>query len=407
MKRSFIGLLLAIPMLSAGQSNYQKGYVVNNSMDTLKGYIDYKPKVNAVAAINYRQEMNSQPQAFTPQTAKAYGVNGTHFFESFSVRISNNPTKTEHLKVGLDTTSKRATVFLRVLQRGVNVTMYSYTDEVKERFYLKGNDDQEPYELVRTRYIEANNSTKVLEANRYRGQLLFEMRNHGSGIEFYESEFDDLAYTETEMIKVAAIINGMKASVPRKSSRFYVGAGIGGSKVKYTGQNSLAFAGAVSEFSYSPSVNVGIDFAAKSLSERVIYRAEVSLFTGKDTKVTNGLYIHSFDHTTLHFSPKVLYNFFNTEVVKVYVGVGVAGSYSNYRTKLSGKLAPGASNPDDYEKINVDLKPIAISYNWNFGVVIRKLELTAMYVVPYRTTDYAVFNVLIGIVHAGIKYRFD
>jgi len=407
MKRSLIGLLLAIPMLSLAQSNYQKGFVVSSSLDTLKGYIDYKPKVNAVSSINFKQDLNSASQSFTPTNAKGYGINGIYSFESFNVRISQGGTKTERLKVGIDTTSKRATVFLKVLQQGPNVTIYSYTDENKERFYIKGNSSEEPYELIKTRYLEANNSSKVIGADRYKGQLLFEMRSYNSGIDFHESEFDDLDYTEAEMVKIGAVINKMKASVGRKSFRFFAGAGVGGSSVKYNGQNGLANAGAVSKISYAPSVNVGIDFAAKSLSERVIYRAELSLFMGNDTKVTNGQYIHSFDHTTLYLSPKVLYNFYNTEKIKVYVGVGVAANYSSYSNNLSGKVVPVAMNADDFEKVNVELKSTAFSYNFNFGISVKRLEFAAMYVPPYKVSDYAGFNVLMGLLHAGIKYRFD
>jgi len=407
MKRSFIGLLLAIPMLSIGQSNYQKGYVVNNAMDTLRGYIDYKAKVNAVSSVNYKQDLNSQTQAFTPQTAKAYGVDGMHSFESFNVRISNGSTKTEGLKIGLDTTSKRATVFLKVLQKGVNVTMYSYTDDIKERFYIKRTGTNEPYELIRSRYLESYNSTKVIGSDRYQGQLLFEMRNYNAGTEFFEGDFDDLAYTEAEMIKVGAMINRTRVRVARKNFRFFIGAGVGGSSVKYTGQNFLAYAGAESKTSYMPSLNVGIDMAAKSLSERFNYRAELSLFMGKDTKVTNGQYIHSFDHTTIHISPKVLYNIYNTERLKVYGGLGVAGTISSYSNTVSGKTVSVALSPDQFDVIPVDLKSVSVSYNLNVGFAVKKIEFTAMYTPRYKVSDYAGFNILMGLMHAGIKYRFD
>ncbi|MBC7565554.1 MAG: hypothetical protein H7223_01145 [Pedobacter sp.] len=407
MKRSITGLLLALPMLSMGQPNYQKGYIVNNSMDTLKGYIDYKPKVNTVPSISFRQELNSPAQAFTPNSAKGYGFNGAASFESFNVRISNGSTKTEGLKVGIDTSSRRAFVFLKVLQRGPNVTIYSYTDEIKERFYIKGNASTAPYELIRMRYIEANNSSKVVGADRYKGQLLFEMRSYNAGTEFFEADFDDLAYSETEMIKVAAMINRMQVRVAKKGFRFFVGAGVGGTGVKYTGQNPLANAEAIAITSYMPSFNVGIDMAAKTLAERLIYRAELSLFMGKDTKVTYGQYIHSFDHTTLYLSPKLLYNVYNTTMLKVYAGIGAGASYSSYSNIKSGKTVSVAMSPDDFDKISIDLKPSAFSYNLNFGFAIRKIEVTAMYTPHFKISDYAGFNVLMGIMHAGIKYRFD
>lgn len=407
MKRSIIGLLLAIPMLSLGQSNYLKGYVVNNTPDTLKGYIDYKSKVRNVSSVNFKQELNAPPQTFTPQNVKGYGVDGLHSFESFNVRISMAATKTEGLKIGIDTSSRRATVFLRVLQRGPNVIIYSFTDEVKERFYIKGNTSTEPYELLRTRFLEANNSLKVIGSDRYKGQLLFEMRNYNSGTDFYETDFDDLAYSEEEMIQVGAIINGMKVRVGKKSFRLVVGAGVGSSSIKYTGQNPLANAGAVSKSSYGPSVSVGIDFAAKSLAERIFYRAELSLITGKDTKVTNGQYIHSIDHTTFYLSPKILYNVYNTARFKFYAGLGAGINYSSYSNSLSGKAVSVAMSPDDFDEQKIDLKSTAVSYNLNVGVALKKIELNVVYAPPYKVSDYAGFNILMGLMQAGIKYRFD
>ncbi|MEJ7560165.1 MAG: hypothetical protein WKF66_17785 [Pedobacter sp.] len=407
MKRSITGLLLALPMLCMGQSNYQKGYIVNLAMDTLKGYIDYKPKVNTVPSISFRTEPNSQAQAFTPNSVKGYGINGAASFESFLVRISNGTTKTEGLKVGIDTSSRRAFVFLKVLQRGPNITMYSFTDEIKERFYIKGNASTTPYELIRTRFLEANNSSKVVGADRYKGQLLFEMRSYNAGTEFFEGDFDDLAYSETEMTKVAAIINRMQVRVAKKGFRFFVGAGVGGTGIKYTGQNPLANAEAVATTSYSPSFNVGIDMAAKTLAERLIYRAELSLFMGKDTKVTYGQYIHSFDHTTLYLSPKLLYNVYNTTMLKVYGGLGAGVSYSSYNNVRSGKTVPVAMSPDEFDETLVELKSTGFSYNLNVGIAIKKIELTVMYTPHYKVSDYAGFNVLMGIMHAGIKYRFD
>jgi hypothetical protein len=407
MKRSIIGLLLALPMLSMGQANYQKGYIVTTSSDTLRGFVDYRPKVNAVSSISFRKDLNSQPEVFTPLTVKGYGVDRTQSFEAHNVRISLGSTKTEGLKVGIDTSSKKATVFLKVLQRGSNVTIYSYTDEIKERFYIKGNGNTEPYELIKTRYLEANNSNKIKGADRYKGQLLFEMRSYNAGTEFFESDFDDLAYTEAEMIKVGAVINKMQARVGQKSLRLFVGAGVGGTTVKYTGQSPLANSAAVSKASYMPSLNIGIDFAAKTLSERINFRAELSLFMGKDVNVTNGQYIHSFDHTTLYLSPKVLYNVYNTGTLKLYVGLGVGANYSSYSNNRSGKAVSVAMSPDDFDELKVDLKPTAFSYNLNAGVAFKKIELTAMYTPPYKISDYAGFNVLMGIMHVGIKYRFD
>ena len=407
MKRSLLGLLLAIPMLSFGQANYQKGYVITKTSDTLKGFIDYKPKANALPSVNFRQDLNAETQNFTPATIKGYGINGLQNFESHYVLISLATTKTETLKTGIDTSSRRAIVFLRVLQKGRNVTMYSYTDDIKERFYIKGTGYTEPYELMRIRYLDANNTTKVIGTDRYKGQLLFEMRSYNSDIQFSDGDFDNLAYTEAEMIRIASILNRTLASVAAKNFRLFVGAGVGVFGVKYVGKHSLANSNSVSKGSSLPSFNVGIDLAAGTLSERIIYRGELSLFMGKDNKVTNGPYEHSFDQLTVYFSPKILYHVYNTEVFKAYLGVGAGASYSSYSNNRSGRFVVVDEQTTEFENTEADFKPTAFSYNFNAGIVFKKIELTAMYVPFYKTTSYVAFKIQSEIIHVGLKYRFD
>ena len=407
MKRSIIGYLLAIPVLSMGQSNYQKGYVINKTSDTLKGYIDYKPKSNALPSVNFRNDLNAETQTFTPTAIKGYGIDGLQRFESQHVLISLATTRTEALKTGIDTSSRRATVFLKVLQRGPNVTMYSYTDDIKERFYIKGSSYAEPYELMRIRYLDANNSSKVIGTDRYKGQLLFEMRSYNSDTQFSDNDFDDLAYTESEMIRIASILNRTRASVIAKNVRIFVGAGVGVSSVKYVGNSPLANVNAVQEGSSLASFNVGVDLAGKTLSERVIYRGEVSLFMGKDNKVTNGPYIHSFDHVTFYISPKVLYHVYNTQSLKAYLGIGAGGSFTSYSNIRSGKTVDIDPENQEFQEIEADMKPSSFSYNLNAGIVFKKIELTAMYVPLYKVSNYAAFNIQMGIMHVGLKFRFD
>ena len=126
MKRFLIGLLLALPALCTAQSNFQRGYIVNNAKDTLEGYIDYKPQVNAVSTFKFKSGENAALQTMTTANCKAYGIEGYGKFERFTLNVSQGSA------------SSQATVFLKVVLKGSNVSFYSYRDDLAERFFIKG-----------------------------------------------------------------------------------------------------------------------------------------------------------------------------------------------------------------------------------------------------------------------------
>ncbi len=407
MKRFLMGLLLAIPMLCSAQSNFQRGYIVNNAKDTLEGYIDYKPGVNSVSYFRFKPGENGSIQAMTLENCKAYGINDFEKFERFNVDISQGPTKTEQLKVGLDSSVKTATVFLKVLQKGSQVSLYSYTDDIKERFYLKDSKSSEPYELIRTKYLEAVNSNRIISRDRYKGQLLFEMRNLNTGTNYFEGDMGTLNYNEADILKIVAIMNREVVRVAKKNVRLFVGVGVANTSPTYTGHYVLANNAAIKTSSLMPTISVGADLFNGSSSAFFVYRAELSVLMGKDLKIANGENVHSFDHITLCLNPKVMANLYNTKKIKVFLGIGGVLNYSKFNNNKAGRSVPISGSPDQFVETDIGLTSTTIAYNVNAGVLFnKKIEAGVTYTPEYSISNYNAFAVKLEIVQIGIKYHF-
>ncbi|MES2830268.1 MAG: hypothetical protein V4687_19060 [Bacteroidota bacterium] len=378
MKRFLIGLLLAFPALCTAQSNFQRGYIVNNAKDTLEGYIDYKPQVSTPTTFKFKPGENAALQTMTLENCRAFCITGYEKFERFSISQS---------------TSVQTPVFLKVVLTGANVSLYAYKDSLKERFFLKGSGVGEPYELI-------------LDNGRYKGQLLFEMRNRNIGTDYYEGDMESLKYDLQELSKMVSIMNREVVRVAKKNSRIFIGAGITNTVPGYTGQHPLSNGAATETSSIMPSVSLGVDIFNGSTSGLFVYRAEVSAYMGKDLKIMNGNTVHSFDHLTLSLSPKIMVNLYNTEKLKGYIGAGGSLNYSSFSNNKAGIIVPVTGSPDQFIPSEIALVATTFSYNVNAGVLIKKkFEVGLTYTPPYSISNYNAFALKIGIMQAGIKYH--
>jgi len=143
-----LSLIILFPICSKAQSNYEPGYVVTLSGDTLHGYIDYKEWDSNPQKISFKKDIGSnEKQEYSPKNAGAFEVTGFETYKQFAIWVSQDKLDVSELSKGIDSTKKRNTVFLRVLNSGKNVTLYAYNDDLKERFYIQEGNN-EPYELI-------------------------------------------------------------------------------------------------------------------------------------------------------------------------------------------------------------------------------------------------------------------
>ncbi|MGY0040315.1 hypothetical protein [Pedobacter sp. NJ-S-72] len=140
-------------------------------MDTLRGYIDYKEWSLNPSSMAFKTDPDAGIQDFNVKNSLAWSIDGLESFQKYEVDISMSQIGLDRLSVGPDNSKKKAVVFLKVLQTGKNATLFSYTDAIKQRFYLLEKGEQTPYELVSQVYLKSKEESMMVTDNRYVRQL--------------------------------------------------------------------------------------------------------------------------------------------------------------------------------------------------------------------------------------------
>jgi len=413
MKRSLLLLLSGIPVFCFAQSNFQKGYVVTNNQDTLRGYIDYVEQTKNPTSITFKTALESQTQTFGTADCSAFSINEMEAYQRFDVEVSLSKIDLANLSVGPDKTTEKRNVFLKVEQAGRNVTLLSYTDKIKKRFYLLEKGSVTPYELVRGMYLKAANDNMMMEDIEFRRQLSLVMNKFDVGTEAERSKLAVLTYDEPSLIKLVAKINDQKIAKSKyKSTRFFVGIGMNANKGYYRGQNDMASSDAHNKSSYTPYLSVGIDAFANPAIRKLIYRMELSLSTSKNevSLVSDGKYgqsvTHQFDQVTVSFLPQLIYNIYNKEHLKVFLGGGAGVNLSGY-TNNKEITKSFFRQEVTVEENKTDLEKINFSIPLSAGVVLhKKIEILAGYNFSSSITNYQNFSINIQRYKIGVNYLF-
>ena len=413
MKRFLMAILMACPVFGFAQSNYQKGYVVIKSNDTLKGYVDFKERRKNPVTVDFKTTLSSNRQIFTLANCSAYGVDGQESYQRFAVNISLSQTDIARLSIGPDLSFKRDTVFLKVLQAGKSLSLFSYTDELKTRFYIMPADSLEPAELIRNAYLNEENTGAVVKDNKYVRQLLIELKRLNVSNPAAEKALLRLDYNESAMLKVVSLINGQQLAKSKyKGSRFFAGAGLNASKAGYSGTHRLSNDQARLKTSYLPMLTAGIDLFVKPAIGRLIFRTELSLLMSKSeitvASPTGGELHgrHSFDRTSLVLTPQFIYNVYNTNKLKCFAGLGAGLNFSKTSNNKSEYLNNIAMENRVVEN-EVELEKFNYSAQLMAGVVLnKKIEIAAGYSPAVAISDYTLFNVTMQRIRIGINYLF-
>src|SRR6187402_2319653 len=103
-------LLLSLSLYA--QENFLPGYIITNSKDTTRGYIDYRNWKTNPGTISFKQEINSVIFFYTPTHIAAFSV-ADEFYESATVNIEVSPTGLNDLTYEYEFKIEQQTAFLQ------------------------------------------------------------------------------------------------------------------------------------------------------------------------------------------------------------------------------------------------------------------------------------------------------
>lgn len=412
MKRFLLLFSLITPFLASAQSNYRAGYVITNVGDSIPGFINYKEREQNPASVEFRTAANGPSQTYRIVDCKGFGINGIISYERFPVSVSLGKVSISNLSYALDTTSVRDTVLLKVIQKGKNLSLFSYSDPIKTRFYVKEPNSSEPVELIYATYFVTEGGHTV-NYDKYVRQLNALMVKNNISTGTNQSKLKSSTYNKAYILGIISQINDQKPQQQgAKSARFFVGAGLNSTKATYSGSSVFNGPGSTAKTSYSPTVSAGVDLFSNPNIGRIIYRAELSITQAKsdiyapNTDPTIEYKEHSFDSYTLSLTPQLIWNIYNSNPLKAFIGAGAAINVSSYQDNVIVTKSKYTAEPR-IEKDKTELNAFYLAPQLSAGIVLRKrIELSGNYQFSSAISDYANFNVCMLRMNFGIKYLF-
>jgi hypothetical protein len=404
--------LFSISFLHA-QSNFKPGYVVNIGNDTLKGFVDYREWGINPKSASFKKELNAKAQEYNIANAKAFAVTGLEYYEKFIVPVSKSDPNNETKATEIDSTYTIDTVFLKPAIKGKYISLYSYTDKIKTRFYVLNNVTQNISELKYYQYFN-NETNSMIEVNSYRLQLLSIAATYQPGNSKTTQLINNGRYKQDDLVRIFQALNGGGSTqIIYKSAfgtRFFVGLGARNSKLTFKGDNPI-FPEGTNKSSFSPVLAAGIDFLVNKNTQRLLLRLELEA-AGNHFNFDNISAGNNGEHNSLDIKqyvisvmPQVIYNFYSEENLKIFASVGVSANvaaYNNYNyvtTSSTGLTSVKNKYPD--------FQHVYFNFPLKAGVLINKhFEVYGAYLVSSSATNYVSYSANIAGYQAGINYLF-
>ncbi|AMR31212.1 hypothetical protein A0256_07120 [Mucilaginibacter sp. PAMC 26640] len=409
MKYFYLTLLLIIsaPALIKAQSNFKPGYLIDLKGDTIRGLVDIKEWNQNPDRVDFKLNDNSPVNHYLLDNMLGFGVPGNSDFEKFELPVSldyadaNNTTFRT-----IDSTVNRK-MFLKVVSTGKLANLYSYTDLIKTRFFIRDNDDKHIEELIYHFYYSGGLLKTV---TRYKTQLQFVAQNTHMAGNTLARRIQTANYLESDLTKIVQMINqnksGSFSAEKLFASRFFIGASYVNTSLSYNHSNPNA-SGTLHHS--SPKLNAGIDLIFNKKTQQVFFRVETGY---SENKFSFPLLVNSFarydnyvNQKVLSLAPVVVYNAYASDNFKIFVAGGFLYNYYNYDNYDIYSYSTDAPK----REVSPDLKfqRSSVHILLKTGVMIyRHLELNFGYA---TTTEVSVTNSAIfkmGSYQAGFNFLF-
>ena len=409
--------LFLLPLTSIAQSNYKPGYVVTLKGDTLHGFIDYKEWGRNPKDIRFKNSLSTgAAEGFSTKNAGAFAVTGLEYYQCFVLSISQDQVDMGKLETKPDSSYLTDTVFLRIIAKGKHLTLYSYTDNIKPRYYVLETGENLPQELSFHAYFNPNESASVQYINRFRTQLENLAQKYEVNTDKTQEQIVRANYAEADLIKIADVINGTSSrqfnTQKLFGTRLFIGIGVNYNTQVFAGDNTSQ--GDISfpqKTTITPKISAGLDFFPNKNVQRLFLRAEVS-FTVDNYNLSNtmaGDVLNlSFNQYMVSVIPQIFYNVYNTESLKVFLNVGVSVNFSSYKNYSFTEQFGSSSGANLYSALPLD--KTWESFPIKAGIILnKKLEIYAGYTPSESITGVLSSINTVGSVstyQAGISYLF-
>jgi hypothetical protein len=415
-------LIFILPLFSSAQSNYKPGYVVNLKGDTIKGFIDYREWLTNPNSINFKTTLADKIQKQSTGDIIAFTVSGLESYQLYAGSITMDSTDPNHISEGRDSSRKDVSVFLKVLQKGPRLALYTYVDDIKTRFFVQESTDKAPVELIFRTYFDMSNvdresnKGRTINESAYLNQLYALAQKYGAVTDSFQWDIEHGNYDEHFILKTVTEINGIsktqfkQQNTNAKSIRLFAGLALNSTTTKPASEYLVA--GGKTHTSNLPAVSFGVNFLANPNTGKLIFRVELGISENQYRSDYNNLvepYIpvrYTFNQLNIALEPQIIYNFYNADNFKIFAGFGFALTYYKYSNASFASQDGTVSGPD----ITQDNPYFFNTYNTlamlKAGVQFNNLALFADYITASALSPEAYFQMNTTTVQVGVNYFF-
>lgn len=174
LKRILLLPALLITASSVAQTNFQPGYVVALTGDTLRGEVDTRGAQRNARLTRFRSAPGAMVTEYSPRRLRGYGLTGGQLYRTESVVLADSLPRPLLPNPIADTLRRSA--FLEVLEQGPATLLYRRDERNNDHYYLK-MQSQPALELVQTvRTIEEAGVTYQRKSDEFRRTLAAAMQ---------------------------------------------------------------------------------------------------------------------------------------------------------------------------------------------------------------------------------------
>lgn len=404
MKRisTLLPVLLCVAFQSLAQRNLQPGYIINNSGDTINGFVDYKEWYRNPNSVSFTETKEDAPVKYSVSDVQEFNITGKEQYKRFLVQISMDKQALSDIGTK-DTSYRQEQVYLKVLYASKILQLFSYNDDLKSRLYILTQDIPVPIELQHTKYMLNGD---VINVGEYRNILLGIANKYAPGNTKLADKIAAQEYFVTDILKICYEISGeekpkMQNINTQKSSkiRLYVSGGVGISLFTVGGRDK--YHGNLNKGNISPLFAAGGDLLFNPYTGRLFLRTNISYSSYKTNAYVynelftwNDNYYLRFRQTNFTITESINFNLYNGTALKYFLGIGPGFNFSSY--PLNEETLVREKPTETVTTVNnayfENLNKFWINGVINTGFIFKSVELSASYTTKVSLAKESIGN---------------
>jgi hypothetical protein len=377
------------------QKNLRSGYIVLNSNDTIKGFIDYKEWNRNPSRIAFTTSKAEKLKSYSKTDISYFEITNQESYRKYLISATLDPSRINDISEKSEATTTDE-VFLKLLYEGQTVKLFSYEDEIKLRFYILVKGNPNPVELKNSMYIT---SGKFVSDKEYRMQLIGIASTLLPGNTELLNSINRAAYSEKDILAICYKLDGISEAdqIPKSHEnqvRLFAGFGINKETSSFSGD--VRYVG-IKGSNTSPLFSFGIDILANPQVRKFYLH---NSFTYSSYKTSAKLhkeyyeatedYVYELKQNNLVFNCQPVLNWYNRSGLQIFTGVGAIGNFAFNKTNNQTVYRRNMNGSMDtyYYEDYLFLKKFWLNFSVRAGVTIKDMSIAFNYL-PRTTISTA------------------